>query len=107
MKILLDECTPRAVKKRLPQREIYTVQEMGWAGVKNGKLLNLAEPQFDVFITTDKNLRYQQNLSRRKLAIIQLPTNEVPLIVALIPAIATALDQIQPGDFVEIPFPTS
>ena len=105
MKILLDECTPRAVKKRLPQREIYTVQEMGWAGVKNGRL-NLAEPQFNVFITTDMNLRYQQNLSGRKLAIIQLPTNEVPVVVALIPALVAALDQIQPGDFVEIPFPT-
>jgi hypothetical protein len=46
------------------------VQEMGWAGVKNGKLLKLAEPQFAVFITTDKNLRCQQNLSGRKLAII-------------------------------------
>ena len=60
MKILLDECTPAIVKKRLPHRDIHTVQEMGWSGVKNGELLKAAEGLFDVFITTDKNLRHQQ-----------------------------------------------
>jgi len=58
MKILLDECTPRIVKKRLPERDISTVQEMGWSGIKNGKLLMEAEGLFDVLITTDKNLRH-------------------------------------------------
>ena len=56
MNILLDECTPRIVKKRLPRRAISTVQEMGWAGVRNGELLTAAEAQFDVFITADKKL---------------------------------------------------
>ena len=64
MNILLDECTPRVVKKRLSHLAIRTVQEMGWSGVKNGVLLKLADQQFDVFITTDKNLRHQQNLSQ-------------------------------------------
>jgi predicted nuclease of predicted toxin-antitoxin system len=59
MKVLLDECTPRVVKRRLPMHDISTAQEMGWAGIKNGELLKLAETQFEVFITTDKNLRYQ------------------------------------------------
>lgn len=75
MKVLLDECTPRVVKKRIPAHDIRTVQEMGWAGIKNGELLTLAEPLFEVFVTTDKNLRYQQNLSQRKLAFILLPSN--------------------------------
>lgn len=66
MNILLDECTPSAIKKRLPHLAIRTVQDMSWSGVKNGKLLALADPQFDVFITTDKNLRYQQNLASPK-----------------------------------------
>ena len=57
MNILLDECTPHVVKKRLPALGIRTVQEMGWAGIKNGELLKLAETEFEVFITTDKNLR--------------------------------------------------
>ena len=59
MNILLEECTPRIVKKRLPHFAIHTVQELGWAGIKNGALLKLAEAQFEVFITTDKNLRHQ------------------------------------------------
>ena len=85
MNILLDECTPRIVKKRLSDFAIRTVQEMGWAGIKNGALLKLAEAQFEVFITTDKNLRHQQNLAKRKLAFILLPTNQVPIVATLIP----------------------
>jgi len=105
MNILLDECTPHAVKKRLPHFAIRTVQEMGWSGVKNGTLLKLADQQFDVFITTDKNLRYQQNLAHVKLAILLLPTNSVPVVIALLPQIEAALNTIQSGDFVEIPNP--
>jgi len=105
MNILLDECTPHAVKKRLPHLAIRTVQEMGWSGVKNGTLLKLADQQFDVFITTDKNLRYQQNLAQVKLAFLLLPTNSVPVVIALLPQIEAALNTIQSGDFVEIPMP--
>ena len=105
MNILLDECTPHAVKKRLPHLAIRTVQEMGWSGVKNGALLKLAEQRFDVFITTDKNLRYQQNLTRVQLAFLLLPTNSVPVVIALLPQIEAALSTIQPGNFVEIPLP--
>jgi predicted nuclease of predicted toxin-antitoxin system len=105
MKILLDECTPRVVKRRLAEHDISTVQEMGWAGVKNGELLALAESKFEVFITTDKNLRYQQNLSQRKLAFILLPSNQVPVVESVIPALEAALTSIEPKDFVEIPLP--
>ena len=105
MNIILDECTPRIVKKRLSHFAIRTVQEMGWAGIKNGALLKLAEAQFEVFITTDKNLRHQQNLAGRKLAFILLPTNQVPIVATLIPKIEAALSSIQIGDFVEIPYP--
>lgn len=105
MNILLDECTPRALKNRLPHLAIRTVQDMGWSGVKNGKLLALADPQFDVFITTDKNLRYQQNLARLKLAIVLLPTNRVRVVIALIPKIGEVLKTIQSGEFVEIAMP--
>ena len=106
MKVLLDECTPRVVKNRLPAHKISTVQEMGWAGIKNGELLTLAEQQFEVFVTTDKNLRYQQNLSRRKLAFILLPSNQVPVVESLIPALEAALGTIKAGNFVEIPPPS-
>jgi hypothetical protein len=76
---------------------------MGWCGTKNGALLRLAEEHFDVFITTDKNLRYQQNLSSRRLAFILLPSNQVPVVAALAPAVAQAIQAIRPGDFFEIP----
>lgn len=105
MNIILDECTPHIVKKRLRHLAIRTVQEMGWAGVKNGALLKKVEPLFDIFITTDKNLRYQQNLSASKLAFIVLPTNQVPVVAKLIPEIESALATIQAGEFIEISLP--
>jgi hypothetical protein len=80
LKILLDESVPKIVKNRLPDLSIETVQEMGWAGTKNGDLRLLADAQFDVFVTCDKSLRYQQNLASFKLAIVVLPTNNVRVI---------------------------
>jgi predicted nuclease of predicted toxin-antitoxin system len=102
MKVLLDECVPRVVKNRLPAHDIRTVQEMGWAGTKNGELLTLAETQFEVFVTTDKNLRHQQNLSQRKLAFVLLPSNQVPVVESIIHNIEDALEFIKAGDFVVI-----
>lgn len=103
MRILLDESAPRLIKTRLPQFTIRTVQEMGWTGMRNGELLAVAEGQFDVFITADKKLRYQQNLTGRRLAVLVLPSNQVPVVTALLPAIEQALAAIQPGTFVDLP----
>ena len=103
MKILLDESVPRLLKLRLPHLDISTVQEMGWAGVQNGELLRRAEEHFDVFLTADQNLRYQQNLSRRKLAILVLPSNQVPVVARLVPAVETLLTTIQPGTVIDVP----
>ena len=102
MKILLDECTPHVLKKLLTGFEITTVQDQGWSGITNGALLRLAEAKFDVFITSDQNLRYQQNLAEKQLAIIQLPTNQVPLVVKLAPKVQATLEKIQTGEFVAI-----
>ena len=62
MKVLLDECVPRKLKRELTEHEVLTVTEYGWSGIKNGKLLTLAEAEFDVFLTIDQNLKYQQNV---------------------------------------------
>jgi hypothetical protein len=105
MKILLDECTPRLVKRRLLGHSVHTVQEMGWAGLKNGNLLAAADGHFDVFVTTDKNLRFQQNLKKYSFAVLLLPSNQVPIVVGLISDIEAALTTIGSGDFVEIPLP--
>lgn len=78
---------------------------MGWTGLSNGDLLALAEKQFDAFITADQNLRYQQNLSGRRLSVIVLLSNQVPVVATLLPAINQALKGIEPGAFVEIPLP--
>ena len=103
MKILLDESVPYVVQTRLSHLAIRTVQDMGWTGTKNGELLRRAEAEFDVFVTADQQLRYQQNLSGRTLAIIVLPTNQVHAVISMLPAIENVLKLVQPGALIEIP----
>jgi len=78
MNILFDQGTPAPLRKTLAPHRVSTAFEMGWENLENGKLLAQAEGRFDVFITTDKNLRYQQNLTGRRLAILVLPTTSWP-----------------------------
>ena len=84
--------------------EVSTVPEMGWAGKKNGELLRLAEKSFDLFITADLNLSYQQNLSLSTLAVVALaaPTNRLDDLLPLIPQVLALLDRIRPGEFSRI-----
>jgi len=80
MKIIIDECVPSIVKRGLLKRDVVSVQDMGWAGIKNGELLKLVAAEFDVFVTSDKNLRHQQNLTDIDVAILLVPSNQVPVI---------------------------
>jgi len=105
LRILLDECAPRIVKTRLARLAISTVQELGWAGIKNGELLARAEQRFDVLVTADQSFPYQQNLAGRRLAVVVLPSNQVPVVVGLLPDLERVLGAIQPGDVVEMPLP--
>ena len=77
-----------------------------WAGpnLENGDLLSAAEASFDALITTDQNLRYQQNLAGRRLAILVLPTTSWPMIQLHLPKVATAVNTLHPGDFVQLDF---
>jgi len=104
MKIILDENLPKPLKEIFPGHEVATVQEQGLSGTINGELLAHMEGMFDVFITADKNLRYQQNLSGRILAIIELPTNRLPLLRPMFSRIAAAVELIKPGKYVELSF---
>ena len=70
MKVLLDECLPRKLKREIANHEVVTVTEQGWSGVKNGELLNLAATEFDIFLTVDQNLSFQQNLKNFDIGII-------------------------------------
>jgi predicted nuclease of predicted toxin-antitoxin system len=72
MRLLIDECLPRALKRLLPEHTCCTVQEMAWAGIKNGALLSLAEAEFDALITIDQGFAYQQDLKERRIAILLL-----------------------------------
>ena len=102
MKVLLDACVPRPLRRFLTNHEVRVAQEMGWGQLKNGLLLKEAELQFDAFITSDQNLKYQQKVVGRKLAILVLPTNDWPTIRLKAEEIAGKFANLKPGDFVEL-----
>ena len=102
MKILFDECIPHPLRRRLAEFEISTAQEMGWGRVKNGDLLKRAEGVFEVFLTADQQLKYQQNLKGRRLAILVLSTNRWPQVKAKTPEIIAAIQSLRPGDYLEL-----
>ena len=93
---------PQPLRRRLAEFEISTAQEMGWGRVKNGDLLKLAEDKFDAFLTSDQQLKYQQNLKGRKLAILVLSTNRWPQVKARTQEIIAAVLTLKPGDYVEL-----
>ena len=100
MRILLDECVPVQVRHALPAHEVASAQRMGWTGLRNGALLDSAEQAgFDLFILADKNLRYQQNLTGRRLAILELWTNHRPTLERHFDHIRAAVEAIQPGQY--------
>jgi predicted nuclease of predicted toxin-antitoxin system len=109
MKVLIDECTPRALKHSLAEHghECITVQEAGWSGKANGELLAFAEAQFDVLVTLDANLQYQQNLAGRRIAIviIRAQSNRLEHLSPHFPDCAKVLETIKPGDIVRVGAP--
>ena len=107
MKVLVDECVPLKLVRLLTGHEFATALERGWGSFKNGRLLALAEPAFDLFLTCDRNLQYQQNLKGQRIAIVMLTTNHWPTLKGQIPLVQTALDKIRPGQFVRVEVPRS
>jgi predicted nuclease of predicted toxin-antitoxin system len=99
MKILLDECIDRKLAREFPGYEVKTVPQMGWAGVKNGQLLTLAEAEFDVFITVDRNLSFQQNLPEFDIAVIvlQASSNRLADLKPLAPQVLAILTTAAKG----------
>jgi predicted nuclease of predicted toxin-antitoxin system len=104
MRLLIDECLPRALKRLLRGHTCRTVQEMAWSGIKNGALLSLAEAEFDALITIDQGFEYQQNLRERRIAILLLVSrsNQIEDLGPIVPAALTALATILPGQVVRI-----
>lgn len=106
MKLLLDECLPRRLKFVFSDHghECRTVREAGFGSKENGELLALADGNFDVLVTIDRNIRYQQNIRGRSIAIliIRAPSNDISDIQPCIPNALAALKFIQAGQIVEI-----
>jgi hypothetical protein len=96
MRIILDENVPRPVAEWLRGHEVTTVQEKGWSGVENGELLARLAGNFDLFITADKNLRYQQDLRELPIAILELPFNRLPDLLAIKTRVMQAVNEIKP-----------
>lgn len=98
MKILLDENLPHSLRQRLGIHESYTVRYMAWAGLKNGELLRAAEEAgFDVFITGDQTLSYEQNLTGLRMSVLVLSTMDRDILKKNVAAIVTAIDTVVPG----------
>jgi hypothetical protein len=103
VKLLFDQGVPVPLRTQLPGHRISTAFEQEWSALSNGRLLDAAESAgFDVLVTTDKNLRHQQNLAERRIAVLVLPTTRWPVLKAHVEAIRQALDRIRPGDYEEV-----
>jgi len=105
MRILLDECLPQDLKNDLVGHHAGTVGGMGWSGIKNGRLLTLAEEQqFDVFLTADRSIEHQQNMRNRRIALAVFLSRDTKAetLRPLIPALLEAITNIEPGEVVHI-----
>lgn len=100
MRVLLDECVPQRFRHQLKDHEVATVPHMGWASEKNGALLRLAEEHFDVFVTTDQGVSYQQSIADLNIALVVLVArrNKLELLVPLVPELCRVLEEIRPGE---------
>lgn len=106
MKILFDQGTPAPLRKTLSAHNVKTAFECGWDEMENGALLSAAEADgFEVLVTTDQSLRYQQNLGQRRIAIVVITTANWPRIRPHADLVRDALDGIAPGGFVEVSIP--
>lgn len=101
-RVLLDESLPRRLKSVLDGYDIVTMNEAGWAGVSNGELLRLAADRFDVFLTGDKNLQHQQNLSKFSVGIVVVGGYSTKLgdLLPLVPGLREAIENVPPGRLV-------
>ena len=104
MRVLLDECVPRKLRNELPGHDVKTVADVKWAGTKNGLLLQQAAAKFDVLVTVDQGIPYQQNLADITLAlvIIMAPSNDIQDLRPMMSDVLRVLATIQPGQVVVV-----
>ena len=99
MRVLLDECVDRRILRRLAGHQVTTVSKCGWAGIMNGRLLALAEKEFDVFGTMDRNFSFQQSLTKSGIALVVLRaySNRLGDLLPPVPEIVAAISSAKPG----------
>ena len=104
MRLLLDECVPKRLKRELAGHDARTVQDSGWAGIKNGALLKLANGLFDELLTVDQGIEYQQNLSGLSISVVVMmaPSNDVDDLRPLLPGVGQALARVRPGAIMRV-----
>ena len=108
MKLLFDNGTPAPLRRHLGDHVIHTAARMGWANLRNGDLLDRAEDNgYEVLVTTDQSMRYQQNLSGRTIGIVVLMNPRWPFVRLCTVEIREALYTVHAGEVVEVPIPTS
>jgi hypothetical protein len=103
LKILLDQNVPRPLARLLSGHDVKRAAELGWAELKNGMLLTAGENAgFDVLLSGDKTIPYEQNMTGRKIAVICMSDNHWPIVKDYVPAILQAIEQIPPGNVVKV-----
>jgi hypothetical protein len=106
MKILFDNGTPKPIARRLIGHEITYTRKIGWHELGNGELIQLAEEAgYEVLLSTDKNIRYQQSLTGRKIALVVLGNSQWPVVRLYLDRIAAAVNECTPGSYVEVEIP--
>ena len=106
MRILFDNSTPRGLARFLTGHSVEEARSRGWDGLSNGELMDASERAgFEIIVTTDKNIRYQQNLTSRKIALVVLDHSQWPMVKLVADKIAAAVNVATPGSYVEIPVP--
>jgi hypothetical protein len=104
MKVFPDECVDWRLSRDLVGLDVKTAQQMGWTAIKNGELLALASKHFEIFVTVDRNLSFQQNIAALSIAVIvlQAKTNRLSDLRTLIPEILASIEAAKPGKVVHI-----
>ena len=106
MRVLFDQGTPDPLRRALTGHNVSTAYERGWSNLDNGELLGVAEDEgYEVLVTTDTNLRHQQNLKSRRLGIVVLLSTSWPRIQRVVGPVAEALDRAVPGSYTEVDIP--
>src|ERR1035438_7606854 len=106
MLILFDNGTPRGLARFLTGHSVAEARTRGWEELSNGELIDVAEQAgFEVLVTTDKNIRYQQNLKARKIALVVLGNSQWPMVKLVAQEIVAAVNSVQPGSYVEVEVP--